>query len=293
MSSPSPRKRKRIDPLEQAIETALAPGRFIYYKASRPFVEGLQQVAGNLDKVIESEPERAAGLYETFVAACHEKADEIDDSSGEFGMLVQDLFSGWIKSRQTAGAAADETAKLLLTWMEDDPYGFCHDLDREAVKVLDKDGLEALGRQVRARFDTAAGSANGSDERQADFERRHWGGVLKTLLAARRNVDAYIAFCEETGFEAKDCKIVAEAYRSRRQVQKALDWVERGMEIARSDDGSSIAGLELREMKRALLVKLGRSEDALESAWTEFVEHPSTCSYKELRRYVPVKGRKA
>ena len=158
MSLSSPRKRQRIDPLEQAIETALAPGRFIYYKASWPFVEGLQKVAGNLDKVIESEPERAAGLYETFVAACHEKADEIDDSSGEFGMLVQDLFSGWIKSRQTAGAAADETAKLLLTWMEDDPYGFCHDLDREAVKVLDKDGLEALGRQVRARFDKAAGS---------------------------------------------------------------------------------------------------------------------------------------
>ena len=293
MSSPSPRKRKRIDPLEQAIETALAPGRFIYYKASWPFVEGLQKVAGNLDKVIESEPERAAGLYETFVAACHEKADEIDDSSGEFGMLVQDLFSGWIKSRQTAGATADETAKLLLTWMEDDPYGFCHDLDREAVKVLDKDGLEALGRQVRARFDTAAGSANGSDERQADFERRHWGGVLKTLLAARRDVNAYIALCEETELGAKDCKVVAEIYRSRRQAQKALDWVERGLDIARSDTRSSFADYELRGMKRALLVKLGRSEDALESAWTEFSEHPSTYSYKELMRYVPVKGRKA
>jgi hypothetical protein len=34
-----------------------------------------------------------ARLYETFIAACHEKADEIDDSSGSFGMLVEDRLS--------------------------------------------------------------------------------------------------------------------------------------------------------------------------------------------------------
>ena len=97
----------------------------------------------------------------------------------------------------------------------------------------------------------------------------------------------------KTELGAKDCKVVAEIYRSRRQAQKALDWVERGLDIARSDTRSSFADYELRGMKRALLVKLGRSEDALESAWTEFSEHPSTYSYKELMRYVPVKGRKA
>jgi hypothetical protein len=46
-------------------------------------------------------------------------------------------------------------------------------------------------------------------------------------------------------------------------------------------------------MKRALLAKLGRSGDALESAWSEFEEHPSTFRYKELMRYVPAKERKA
>ncbi|MFZ0133816.1 MAG: hypothetical protein WAK95_14845, partial [Desulfobacterales bacterium] len=36
-------------------------------------------------KIIEKEPQRAAHLYELFIAACHEKAEEIDDSSGNFG----------------------------------------------------------------------------------------------------------------------------------------------------------------------------------------------------------------
>ena len=41
-------------------------------------------------KIIRKEPERAARLDEIFIAACHEKADEIDDSSGNFGMLVEE-----------------------------------------------------------------------------------------------------------------------------------------------------------------------------------------------------------
>ena len=115
-------------------------------------------------------------------ACSHEKADEIDDSSGNFGMLLDDLFRGWIKACQAAGADADETAKSLLGWMEDDPYGFCHDLDREAVKVLDKDGLEALTRQVRAKFETATGSANGDGESLAGKQllSQEWFAMART-----------------------------------------------------------------------------------------------------------------
>ena len=168
----SPRKRKPIDPLEQAIETALAPGSFISYKDAWSFVDDVQEVANEVDKVIESEPERAADLYETFIAACHEKADEIDDSSGHFGMLVDDLFRGWSKARQAARADGNETAKSLLAWMEDDPYGFCHDLDRVAVKLLDKDGLNAFTRHVRVKFETAAKSGNDDKEGFPDYTRR-------------------------------------------------------------------------------------------------------------------------
>ncbi|MFZ5572186.1 MAG: hypothetical protein ACOZF0_17440 [Thermodesulfobacteriota bacterium] len=118
------KKRKQIDPLEQAIEKALLPGSFISYQAAGSFVDNVQAVANNLEKTINKEPERAARLFETFIAACHEKADEIDDSGGDFGMLVEDLFRDWIKARQAAKLNPDETAALLLSWMEDDSYGY-------------------------------------------------------------------------------------------------------------------------------------------------------------------------
>jgi uncharacterized Zn finger protein len=255
-------------------------------------VDDVQNVANDIGKIIKKEPERAANLCETFIAACHEKADELDDSSGNFGVLVQDLFRGWIKARQAANQDPDETARSLLSWMEDDPYGFCHDLDREAVKVLDKKGLDAFVRQIRSKLESSR-TEDDKEKRFPGYLRRRWSGALKTLLAAQRNVKAYIALCEQTELETKDCKAIAEIYRSRRRPEDALSWVERGLEIARSDSRKSYEEYELRELKRALLVKLGRPEDALQSAWSEFETHPSTFTYKELMRYVPAKEKMA
>lgn len=234
----SPAKRKQIDPMEKAIEAVLSPGRFISYNAAWSFVEDVEGVADDIGKIIREEPERAARLYELFIAACHEKADEIDDSSGNFGMLVEELFQGWIKACQGANFDADETAISLLSWMEDDPYGFCHDLDREVGKVLDKKGQEAFIRQIRAKLESAP--IQGDEENHfSGYARRRWGGALKRLLAAQRNVDAYIVLCNQAGLEAKDCLTNAKIYKSRRRPEDALVWVERGEKIARADSRTS------------------------------------------------------
>jgi len=284
----SPAKRKQIDPLEKAIEAALSPGHFISYNTSWSFVEDVQGVADNISEIIRKEPTRAARLYEIFIAACHEKAEEIDDSSGNFGMLVGDLFQGWVNARQTADCDPDETTSALISWMEDDPYGFCHDLDRGVVKILDKKGLEAFVRQIRLKLEF---SAIQSDEKKgfSGYARQGWGKALKTLLAAQQNVDAYIELCEQTELEAKDCLAIAKMYKSRRRFAEALAWVDRGLKISQSDRRLSFHENELRDLKRTLLAKVGRSEDALQSAWVEFEACPSTFSYKELMRYVPGK----
>jgi uncharacterized Zn finger protein len=284
----NPAKRKQIDPLEKVIEAALSPGCFISYNAAWSFVEDVQGVANDIGKIIRKEPARAARLYEIFIAACHEKADEIDDSSGNFGMLVEELFQGWIKARQDANFDPDETAISLISWMEDDPYGFCHDLERGVVKVLDKKGLAAFIQQTRAKFE-AAPRQDEKEKRFSGYARRRWGGVLKTLFAAQRNVDAYIALCQQTELEAKDCIAIAKIYKSRRRPEDALSWVERGLKIARADSRTSYEEHELGELKRVMLARIGRTEDALQSAWSEFEAHPSTFTYKELMRYVPNK----
>lgn len=282
----SPKKRKQIDPLEKAIETVLSPGHFITYNSVWSFVHEVQSVAVDIDEISRKDPEQAVCLYETFIAACHEKAEEVDDSSGDFGMLVGELFRDWIKARQGAKKDPDETAISLISWMEDDPYGFCHDLERGIAKILDKKGLEAFVQQIRCKLESSAIQAE-EEKCFPGYMRRRWGNVLKTLLAAQRNVNAYIAFCEQTVLEVKDCMTIAKIFKSRRRPEEALTWVEKGLKIARADSRTSYQEYELIELRRALLARTGQAEEALQSAWSEFEEHPSVFTYKELMRYVP------
>jgi len=42
------------------------------------------------------------------VTGCHAKAEQLDDSSGNFGMFVKDLICLWIKGRQAERADPDD-----------------------------------------------------------------------------------------------------------------------------------------------------------------------------------------
>lgn len=281
--------------MERLIETALMPGRFVSYNAGFSFVRDLETVGKRLSKCLSANPAQAVGLYETFLAGCYEKAGEIDDSSGSFGDYVGQLHCVWIKARQAAGADANETATRLLAWMEADPYGFCHNLERDAARVLTKTGLAALITQVRDHFDAAgritggpdrSGHPDGSFPRNADYSRRRWGNALRALYLAQKNIEAYLALTQETGLTPPDCLALATMLVARQKTGDALTWVERGIKLSKQAPNSSVAGYEFSRLKRVLLAKLGRGGEALHAAWAEYREHPDKYTYTDLMKYV-------
>ena len=237
-----------------------------------------------------SDPERAVALYETLLAACGAKAEEIDDSDGEFGTFAGGLFCGWIAARQAADADHSDTALLLLKWMDHDDYGFCNDLELSAVKIFDRRGLEAFEREVRARFDKACAVIAGRKhpaEPGFSFVRDRWGQVLKTVYTHQRNIPKYLDLTERMGITPADCEAIAAMFQVRRKPADALAWVERGLAMAKPDGFGRGASYKLGEIRRALLVKLGRGGEALDSAWAEFEAHPGRSAYEALLRYAP------
>ena len=275
------------DPLEREIEAALDPGRFVGDRSCFSFVSDLEEVERDIAPLLESAPGRAATLYEAFLAGCYEKVEELDDSSGAFGMFVEDLFCGWVKACQAAGAAPEETASRLLGWMDDDPYGFCYGLETKVASVLDKAGLAALVAQVRERLATP----DGPDGRSTGYKQRRWAEVLRALHVGQKDVAAYVALAQQTGLSAKDCHAVARMLIAKRKPEEALSWVERGIEITAKDPRGSSADYELQNLRRELLRKLGREEEALASAWAEFREHPSKYTYDDVMKFAPKQDR--
>jgi hypothetical protein len=287
--------RKRRDPLDSMIEDAFQPGDFISYYDDYSFVEDLRGLEAKIVKLTGSDPTRAVTLYETLLAGCNAKAEEIDDSDGEFGMFAGSLYCGWIKARQAADANRGETARLLLGWMDDDSYGFCNDLEYSAVQVLDRAGLEAFESEVRARFDMecAALGERKPASPNPNYARDHWCRMLKAVYSQRRDVGKYIELTIQTGLTPADCEAIAAMFQARRKPQDALAWVERGLAMEKPNAFGRGGGYKLGEMRRTLLVKLGRGGEAIDSAWAEFRKEPGKFTYDELVRYVPKAQRRA
>jgi hypothetical protein len=280
--------RQIVDLMERNIEIALDPDRFISYHDCFSFVRNLEEVESEIAKLVKSESARAASLYEAFLSGCKEKANEIDDSGGSFGMFVDSLVCGWIKSRQAAGADPDETAIRLLFWMDHDPFCLLHQIERETARVFNKAGLAAFERQVRARFDKGC-AATSSDpaQRPPTAAQRHWGAVLRAIYLRQRNVKAYVTLAELTGLTTSDCLAIAGIHLTRRKFEEALAWVGRGLEIDKNMPYGSTAGHDLARLKRELLARAGRSSEALDGAWIEYQKCPCKLSYDELMKFVP------
>jgi len=293
--TPVKRGRHR-DPIDRAMEQALMLENFINYNASWSFTTDLEELAKQIEQLLPEEAERAIVLYETFIAGCYEKAEEIDDSSGNLGMFVENLMCGWIKARQAAQSDSGKTAEGLLGWMDNDDYGFCYQLELEAVNVLDRNGLSHFATEVQKRFDSAKRPSKTLDEngrtlQDVSYRRRYWGGVLKTIYAAQGNLNAYVELCRETELFPVDCEIIAGILQARRRPEQALEWVERGLDLEKGHTSGRGASYQLDEMKRKLLVKLGDSDAALASAWAEFEAFPSKLAYDLLMKYVPKRER--
>jgi hypothetical protein len=296
------RRTQRRDPMDSVIESALQPGRFIRWNEGVSFVSNLRHMESEIVNIVTTDPARAATLYETFIAGCNLKAEEIDDSDGELGTFAGGLFCVWIQARQAAGADRGETAKLLLTWMDHDDYGFCNDLGRDAVKVLDREGLEAFEREAQVRFEAACAAAGKREDRALNYDCDRWGQILRSIFLEQHSIQKYLALTALTDLTQADCEAIAtmlgrpaaiQAFETKRKLNEALAWVERGLGLEKPNAFSGGVSHKLGEMRRALLVKLRRGGEALDSAWAEFQAHPSQFTYAELIRYVPKAERRA
>jgi hypothetical protein len=76
----------------------------------------------------------------------------------------------------------------------------------------------------------------------------------------------------------------------KRKYQDALRWVEQGLKLEKKGNWGNQSSFGLTGLKQDLLNKLGRREDALELAWSEFKKHPSKFSYEKLMKFVDKKG---
>ena len=263
--------------MESRLETAFQPGRYIEDRACFDFVHDLEEVLASIDDLAARDPKRAAALYELVLAGCHHKADQLEDSSGYFGMFAKEVICRWIRARQKSAEDPAATVTTLLSWIDDDPYAFCYEIEKDLCEAFDQSGIAAFEAAIRARHAAAPVPR--------DFDSRRWSQTLRAIYIARRDAAQYQKLAEETGVTAEDCLALARLFATKKP-ELSLEWVERGL-LPENQGRYSIAAYDLKRLHRELLVKMGRPAQAWESAWKDYLKHSSKYSLDELLQLVP------
>jgi tetratricopeptide (TPR) repeat protein len=251
----------------------------------------LEQIKSQLDTLAASgDAASTVGVYETFLAGCYDKAGEVDDSGGNFGMFFQELFISWIQARQRAGTDPAETVRCVLQWMDHDEYGFCFQIEGDVAKALNKRGFAIFASQLEQRLAAALAPLKETErQRIHDYPwavRKPYAALRASYLAAG-DVRAYLKLCEKIIPSPKDCEHVATLYKAKRRFAEALTWIERGLEAESAGGWTNESSHRLSGLRQELLAGLGRRQESLESAWADFARQPSACGYADVMKYVP------
>jgi uncharacterized Zn finger protein len=178
--------------------------------------------------------------------------------------------------------------------MKNDDYGFCNDIERDVIKVLDTQGRQLFighfqGLVEKAMPGQTAGRAKAIFQYENDL--RLPAMSLKEIYESLGDALSYAALCERLEFSPRDCEHLAQMEMSRKHWAKALEWVDKGMALQSTRNWHNEESYSLEQLKPELLRHLGRKEDALALAWGDFQEDPDEFAYEQLMRYVP-KGEK-
>lgn len=279
-----------IDTLTREIEQALDPGEFIPYNKACEFVQDLEDIGRKIEKLVKNgEATKAVPLYEILLAGCYNKAEEIDDSSGSLGMFFEEIFASWIRARQKAKCDPEETIHQILRWMENDDYGYCYNIEKKLVEAFNRQGLKIFENAVKLRFEKALIEEKPKMPlRIYDFSYaiRENAEILKCVYVEKKDITSYINLSEKIGVTPKDCENIAELHKAKKQFQKALMWIDKGLELEKESNWPNYSAWDLDAKKRELQAKLGQKEEAFNSAWSEFMKHPSGYTYDEFMKYI-------
>jgi hypothetical protein len=280
-------KRPKEDSLISEIRRVLMPGQFFRRDEVSELVDDLEELNRKLEVLVKAgDSARSVRLYEVMLAGVYSKIEEADDEC-DLAWLFHRLACGWIRARQAAGQPSEETVGQLLKWMKNDNYGFCHDLEKVVVHVLDRNGRQLFIDHFQGLIRKAMPTPTSSATRAIfDFDNnvRLPALSLKQIYEALGDAPAFAALCGQFGISPRDCERLAKMEISKKRWASALEWVARGIALEPTRNWHNESSYSLRDMKPAILRHLGRTEEAQVLAWSEFQKHPGVFTYEELLR---------
>ncbi|MDO9047016.1 MAG: SWIM zinc finger family protein [Methylobacter sp.] len=264
-----------VKAFRRAIDHATRIHGFVDWRESGDFAANLDQVVESLAELLT--PDSAAMLIELAEYAIErvEKAmEQIDDSNGEVGSIVETLGDLHISACELAKPDPQALAERLFRLETTSPFGIC---SFDAATYSDTLGVEGLRRyRELAEAEWAKIKPRHSNDAY-DAYRSHITSIMESLARASGDVEDLVAIKSRDLSLPYHYLAIAEIWAKAGQDDKALDWAERGLQaFPKATDN------RLRDFLVAAYLQRKRNDEALQLTWVQFEERVSLEQYKKL-----------
>src|SRR5262249_18274174 len=143
-----------------------------------------------------------------------------------------------------------------------------YEIWKQVVPVLNAKGKAAYRKLLEERSNRKMAELDGED---AAYNRRFWEvrrdlDALKAVMVAQKDFEAYRQLCDRTGLSPGDCLALAQIFESKKRHAEALEWADQGIQLGQDKKFRDSYDYDLEPLRRRLLRKLGRSDEALQDA---------------------------
>ncbi|MDO9268562.1 MAG: SWIM zinc finger family protein [Methylobacter sp.] len=264
-----------VKAFRRAIDQATRIKGFIDWRESRSFAANLDQVVESLAELLT--PDSAAmlvGLAEYAIERVENSLEQIDDSNGEVGGIVQILGDLHLSACELAKPDPQALAERLFRLEMTSPFGICSFGAATYSEALGEEGLRCYRELAEAEW--AKIKPRHSNDAY-DSHRSCITSIMESLAKASGDVEELVEIKSRDLSLPYHYLAIAEIWAKAGQDDKALDWAERGLQaFPKATDN------RLRDFLVAAYLQRKRNDEALQLTWVQFEERASLEQYKKL-----------
>ena len=265
----------------KALDGATRTAGFVDYREAFAWAAEAEAVLDSLaDQAQAGRAEVTLRLAEHAIARIEQSVEEIDDSDGHCGALLERARDIHLAAARAARPDPVSLARDLFDREMEDGYDTFYGAVSLYADVLGEEGLAEYRRLATERWNSLPARA-GSVRSRHDFSGDYWR--LQTMLDffAERDgdVDARIAIRTKDLSSPWNYLQLAEFCQAHGRPAEALRWAEEGLWVF--EDGRPDERLVVFTVN--LLIAADRGEDAEEQLWRVFEKAPGLDLYKRLR----------
>jgi len=254
---------------------------FVPYREAYTYSRGVNRIVRQLRELLKSgEQALTMALTEYAIELVERQLEQIDDSDGSLGMVIEDLMVLHLDACHAAKPDPKSLAEKLFDNEVNDPWGFWNDSYERYAGILKEEGKKAFRRLAEEAWEELPCLKPG--EKDPNRYGRRWTltKMVKGFAEKDNDFERVVEVMSKDLSELHDFLAIAEWCREARKYTLAREWAEKGLE-AFSDRPDS----RLRKFLAEEYVRAKRQDEAVILIWENFADRPILSTYQDLLKY--------